>query len=248
MTRFALLCVLLVAFPGAALAAGVDFSVSPQAIEIDTFYNGTTLQIAGSVPDGAQVVLRFTGASEDVHMKQKGKALGLLWMNMNSLLFQNVPKVCLTQSSVPLTALGQAGAGLNTAVLMDKVGIEPGTADRNTLLPELLKLKELEGLYRQGSGAVVLGEKSGGQRRFQANMSIPSRLSPGAYVVEAFAVMDGKIAAESTRAMDVRMVGVPAMMADMAFNHGAWYGVLSSVIALLAGLGVGLVFQSKEPH
>ena len=41
---------------------------------------------------------------------------------------------------------------------------------------------------------------------------------------------------------------VAAVMADLAFNHGLWYGILSSVIAILAGLGIGLVFQSKGAH
>ena len=248
MKRTAILCLLLFVLPGAALAAGTEFTVTPSGIDIHALYNGTSISVAGTVPDGCQVVLRFTGAPEELRMKQKGKALGLLWMNMNTLHFGTVPKVCLVESSAPLEGLGQAGAALGLEGLAEKVTIEPASADRAMLLPELLKLKRSEGLYRQASGAVVLNEKSGEQRKFSATLAIPSRLSPGAYAVEVFAVKDGLVLAESAKAMDVKLTGAPALLADLAFNHAAWYGVLASVIAILAGLGIGLVFQSKEPH
>jgi len=248
MKRAALLLALILVLPGAAMAAGADFTLSPPDIAVHAFYNGTTVKVEGAVPDGSQVVLRFTGAPEEVRMKQKGKALGLLWMNMDSLHFANVPKVCLVESSAPLGGLGESGEKLGLAGLSERITIEPASADRKALLPELLKLKKHEGLYREASGAVVLGEKDNGMRKFSAVVAIPSRLSPGAYVMEAFAVKDGKVVSESSRSVDVKLVGIPSMMADLAFNHGAWYGVLASIIAILAGLGIGLVFQSKEPH
>ncbi len=248
MKRATLLLVLLLAAPCAAMAAGADFTVTPGNIDIHAFYNGTSVTVEGTAPEGSQVVLRFTGAPEDLRMKEKGKALGLLWMNMNTLHFANVPKVCLIESSAPLADMGKAGAGLGLEGLAGKIGIEPVTADRTTLLPELLKLKKQEGLYRQTSGAVVMGEKSGDMRKFSAKLAIPSRLSPGAYVVEVFTVKDGEIATQAVKAIDVKLVGAPALLADLAFNHSAWYGILASLIAILAGLGIGLVFQSKEPH
>lgn len=248
MKRSAILFVMLLVLPGWAMAAGVDFSINPGGIDIHALYNGTSVDVEGMIPEGSQVVLRFTGAPEQVNMKQKGKAFGLLWMNMNSLHFGNVPKVCLVESTVPLKDLGQTGAKLGLEGLAETFHVEPATADRATLLPELLKLKQSEGLYRQAPGAVKLGEKKGGMQAFNAHMAIPSRLSPGAYVLEVFAVKDGQVAAQGQKPMDVRLTGAPAMLADLAFNHGAWYGILASIIAILAGLAIGLVFQSKGAH
>lgn len=248
MTRAALLFILLVVLPGAVSAAGVDLNVTPADIAVHAFYNGTTVAVEGTVPEGAQVVLRFTGLPEEVSMKRKGKALGLLWMNMDTLHFANVPKVCLIESSAPLTDMGQAGQALGLEGVVEDIRLDPVPADRAALLSEVLKLKRREGLYRQGTGSVVLGEASGGQRTFKASVAIPSRLSPGGYAMEVFAVRDGKVVAQAAKAVDVNLTGVTAMMADLAFNHDAWYGVLASIIAILAGLGIGLVFQSKEPH
>jgi hypothetical protein len=169
-------------------------------------------------------------------------------MNMNTLHFSGVPKVFLVESSTPLKDLGGVGPTLGLEGLTDKVGIEPATADRAMLLPELVKLKKSEKLYRENASAVTLGDKSGSLRQFSAKLAIPSRLSPGAYTVEVFAVKDGVILAQASQPLEAKMIGIPALMADLAFNHAVWYGILASVIAIVAGLGIGLVFQSKGAH
>ncbi|MBF0482940.1 MAG: TIGR02186 family protein [Desulfovibrionaceae bacterium] len=248
MKRAALFIVLLLALPASALAEDVMAQVSPEAIDIGALYNGTSIAVSGLVPEGSQVALRFTGAPEEVRMKQKGKFLGLLWMNMNTLHFSGVPKVCLVESTAPLGEMGEAGGKLSLTGMAQSIGIEPAGADRGMLLPELLKLKRGEGLYRESSGAIVLGAARGAAREFSANVSIPSRLSPGSYVVEIFAVKDGRVVAQGVKNIEAKLVGIPAQLADLAFNHGALYGIFASIIAILAGLAIGIVFQSKEAH
>jgi len=66
--------------------------------------------------------------------------------------------------------------------------------------------------------------------------------------VEAVALRGGAVVARSSRQTSVQLTGAPKMLDDLAFDHGALYGVLATIIALLAGLAVGLVFQSKGAH
>ncbi|GAB7078787.1 TIGR02186 family protein [Megalodesulfovibrio paquesii] len=244
-----LLTLTVLAAPGAVLAEGsLPLSIDPQHIDIGIFYNGMALAVRGAVPEGAQVVVRFTGAPETVHLKQKGKVFGLLWMNMNSLEFRNVPKVCLLEASSPLKDLGAAGQELSLEGLARGFVIEPAEADRALLVPEFLHLKDRDGLFRQQAGGIILGEAVNGVRPFTLDMAIPSRLSPGTYSVEVFAIKGGQTIAQAATPLDVALVGTPAFIANLAFNHGAWYGILASIIAILAGLAIGMVFQSKEPH
>jgi len=231
-----------------ARAADVQFSVDRAAIGMGLLYSGTSIAVTGTVPEGSQVVVRFIGKIGEMEMKQKGRAMGLLWMNMNTLRFSNMPAVCLVGTSAPLAALGQAGEKLGLAGVADSIAIEPASADRKVLLPELLKLKKNERLYREDDGAVQLSPARDGLQAFSAKISVPSRLFPGDYSVEVFAVKDGAVIAQGVKPVTASLVGIPAFIANLAFNHGTWYGVLASVIAILAGLIVGRIFQSKGGH
>jgi len=242
-----LMAVALFSLAGKAQAADVDVTVGQTTIDMNLFYNGVSIPVTGQVPEGSQVVARFTGKPDPagVTMKQKGRAMGLLWMNMNTLHFSNMPPVSLVASSAPLSGLGEAGEKLGLAGLTESIAIEPASADRKMLLPELLKLKKSEGLYREDEGAVKLETPKDGRQAFSATIRVPSRLFPGEYSVEVFAIKNGEIAGQGVAPITARLVGVPAFMANLAFNHGLWYGIFASVIAIIAGLLVGIIFRGK---
>lgn len=233
---------------GAAAAADMSVSLSPAAITIDTFYNGRDLTVAGKAPEGSAVVVRLVGASSDLHMKEKGKIFGLLWMNLDSLHFSGVPSVYLAAASTGFFDLGPAGERLGLAGLESKVEVEGKVADKPVLIAELVNLKKKEGLYREDQGLIQLGQAADGQVPFSAELRLPSRLSPGTYTVEAFAVQNGAVVATASTPLPASLVSTPAFLARMAFDHGGLYGVLATVIALLSGLAIGLIFQSKGAH
>jgi len=237
----------LFSFAGQALASDVDVTVGQASIDMNLFYNGAAIPVTGQVPEGSQVVVRFTGKPDPngVTMKQKGRAMGLLWMNMNTLHFSNMPPVSLIATSAPLSGLGAAGEKLGLAGITESIAIEPASADRKMLLPELLKLKKSEGLYREDEGAVTLEAPKDGRQAFRATINVPSRLFPGDYSIEVFAVKDGQLAGQNVAPITARLVGVPAFMANLAFNHGLWYGIFASVVAIIAGLLVGVIFRGK---
>ena len=238
-----LLGLVLVANAAKAQAADIDFAVGQSTVNMDLFYNGASISVTGSVPEGTMAVVRFTGKADEVIMKQKGKAMGLLWMNMNTLHFSNMPAICLVESSAALTGQAEEKLGLDSVV--NAIAIKPESADRHMLLPELLKLKKSEGLYREDAAAVKLESAKDGRQAFSASVRVPSRLSPGEYSIEVFAVKNGEIIAQGVKPINARLTGVPAFIHNLAFDHGLWYGVLASVISMLAGLAVGLIFRSK---
>jgi len=228
-----------------AKAADIELTVGRTTIDMNLFYNGASVPVTGSVPEGSQVLVRFIGHVGEQAMKLKGKAMGLLWMNKDTLHFSNMPAVCLVESSAPLADLGQAGARLGLAGVAESVVIEPASADRHMLLPELLKLKESEKLYREDAGAVRLEAAKNGRQAFSASIGVPSRLSHGDYSVEVFAIKDGQIVAQEVKHITAQLVGVPAFMAKLAFEHSLWYGIFAAAIAILAGFAVGMIFRGK---
>ena len=75
------------AAPSSAGSSNEDLSIAPRVVDIGAFYNGEILRVSGKIPAGSDVVLRFMGPPQEMHLKRKGKAFGVLWMNMGSLTF-----------------------------------------------------------------------------------------------------------------------------------------------------------------
>ena len=227
-------------------------TAEPQAINIGALYNGTTLTAKGSLPADSEAIVRFMGTSCEFHMKEKGKVGGIMWMNLDSITFKGAPGVCLVSSAVDFKRFEANGGAsiriLRLSGLKGSVQIEAGGGGHENAFEELLKLKQKEGLYREMLGNISYESASQGQKGFLAQVPIPSRLSPGDYVVELDAVRNGEVIARAEQPVTVSLVGFPALLAGLAFDHSALYGILATIIALLAGLAIGLVFQSRGAH
>ena len=65
----------------------LQVSPFPDRISIGTFYNGTRVSINGTLPADSDVVVRMIGKTAELRMKKKGKVLGLLWMNRDTVTF-----------------------------------------------------------------------------------------------------------------------------------------------------------------
>lgn len=252
-TRIIALAILMTAiFSFQAFAeVGAKLEVNSKIIDIGTFYNGVTLKASGSIPEGSEAFLKFSGKPSELHMKEKGKAMGLLWMNLNSLVFRNVPSVFLVSSSEVFSGPADNGG------IMDKIGlsslkntisVEAEKTDKAFAVNELIKLKKNEGLYRENSGNILFIPGSGGQKNFKAEIQVPSRLVPGEYSLELLFVKDGQIVSQAIQPITASLSGFPKLMSDLAFGNSLLYGVLATVIAILAGLAIGMVFQSKGAH
>ncbi|MEA4857603.1 TIGR02186 family protein [Solidesulfovibrio sp.] len=219
-------------------------TLAPQAVAINSLYNGTDLTVTGDVPAGSQVVVRLAGEPETFRMKQKARVLGVLWMNTEKVAFAGAPSVFLVAASPEAAAAVVSGLGVPG--LARTITVESNDPDKAALLAEFLKFQQAEQLYLENAGQVTLGPDAGDTRPFTAVLRLPSRLSPGAYAVEVLALDNGAVAARGQATMTASFVGAPAFLADMAFGHGALYGILASIIAILGGLVIGQLFSGSK--
>jgi len=227
----------------------MTMTASPTNILMDARYDGVTLQTSGTVPAGSDVILRFTGAPEELHLRQKGKVFGLLWMNTGKVVLDNVPKICLVDSSCSFDQLGAASTPFQLSSLKSTIKVEEGTNSGDVdVIHELLLLKKNDGMYTETTGGIHLGPDTGATRTFSAEIAIPSALAPGHYSIEAVAVKDGVVVGQKTTDVEAKLIGFPAWLSKLAFNSGLLYGVLATIIAVVSGLAIGLVFQSKGAH
>ncbi|MDD3311425.1 TIGR02186 family protein [Pseudodesulfovibrio sp.] len=219
-----------------ALAAGTDLTIRPNLVTIGTSFNGAQLTVTGHVPEGDSAVIRLMGEPQHRTFRQKGKALGVLWMNLKTVELRGVPDVFL---------MGTDGVAQVNWEHSD-LGFQSIKGDADDLIfDEFIKLMERDGFYEVENGVVAYEPADNGERPFKATLAIPSAMHQGVYRVEVLAVKDGRVADVAARELHTRLTGLPEFLSAFAFDHSLLYGVAAVIIAILAGLAMSLIFKER---
>jgi len=234
----------------AAQAAAPALKVSPATVRIGAFFNGQTVTVTGAIPGGAQAVLEVIGTSAEEHLMRKGRRGGL-WMNVGEITVHDAPALYLVMSTAPpLLTAAPPDATWGYRALEKRIAfsgrIEP--AERQEFLKQFLELKESEHIYASRPGALKVGAASGGESTVTGTFLIPTNTRPGAYQVRLSVIQDGKVVSHADRELKVQMVGFPALLATLAYEHGVAYGVVAVVIAIIVGFAMGFVFKGGGGH
>jgi Putative transmembrane protein (Alph_Pro_TM) len=241
---------LMVLLAGVLPAQAADLAVSPATVPIGAFFNGQTVTVSGTIPAGAQAVLEVMGASVDEPLMRKGRRGGL-WMNVGEILVHEAPSLYLVMSTSPqlLTAAAPSATWGYQALkqrLTFTGKIEP--AERQEFLKQFLELRESEHIYASWPGAIKVEAASGGASPVTASFPLPTNTRPGAYKVCLSVIQDGKAVSNTCTDLKVEMVGFPAWLAKLAYQHGAAYGVLAVIIAIFTGFAMGFLFKGGGSH
>ncbi len=230
----------------------VTLNLTPSSVDINTFYNGTDVNVEGKVPADAELLIRLSGSPHEVSLKKKGKVGGFLWMNVGEVTFENVPPVDLLYTSKGLGKIAQdeengrwASLGLGFDAIKNQADILPATTDKEILFKEFMKLKKHEALYKLEPDAIRFTNAEDGMKTYSAAIHIPPKLKSGTYQVDVYAVEGNQIAAQTSRQLNLKQIGFPAFLSSMAFGRSLVYGIMAVVIAVFAGLGTSMVFSSK---
>jgi uncharacterized protein (TIGR02186 family) len=250
--RFAASLLLAAAGAAAQENAGTAGAVSlePREILAGMFYDGDVVLVRADVPAAAGIVVLCRGAEGPLHVRKKGKALGILWLNVGDASWDSVPDVYLLRSSASLETLAPAPElerlGIGTASLRTRAQPGPGA---DSLFGELVRLKEKDGLWDVTTGTVEIRPGTDGALAL-AELPVPVKAPPGRYEVTVYAFADGRGALVGSGSFEVKQGGVPAFIASLASEHGLLYGVLAVVVAVAVGLLTGVVFGlgSKKGH
>jgi hypothetical protein len=218
----------------------------PSVVQISAFYDGATVNIESNIPTDAEALIIVRGEEEDLHFKKKGKAGGVLWMNIGDITFHHALKAYMIYASRDdANMIESPDLNLGFDALEEQVSISPSTEDKDFFYQEFLKLKQGEKLYAKATDAIHYGFAENNIKSVQAALSIPARMAPGNYTVELFAIRDKKIVGRASESLQIKQVGFPAQLSGLAFNHSLLHGVLAVLVALAAGLFVGILFKGK---
>ena len=161
---------------------GIDV-IQPKTIRIGSFFSGGKVTVRAVVPSGDQVALRILGPREHLVLMKKGR-VGGLWMNVEQITFQDIPKVYLLWTSEKLSSLETEGVspGLGTGLSSLLSGTLPqkNRKEEALLLQELIKLKEADNLYHIFEEAVrIKALERGAWDQVDAVLELPAKIYPG---------------------------------------------------------------------
>jgi hypothetical protein len=233
-----------------ARAAEPGLKVTPAAVQIGAFFSGQTVTVSGVMPAGAQAVLEVMGASADEHLMRRGRRGGL-WMNVGEITVSEAPSLYLVLSSAKeLLTAPPAEATWGYRALEKRIAFSGRieASERPEFMKQFLGLKESEDIYASRPGALTVKAAAGGESLVTGSFQLPTNTRPGAYKVCLSVIQDGKVVNRACTDLAVAMVGFPAMLAALAYQHGATYGVVAVVIAILTGFAMGFLFKGGGGH
>ena len=219
------------------------------SIHIGVRYSGERIYFFGTLPDPqAALVVKLT-SKEDSPLKVaiKGKVL-LFWMSVKQYEITGMPPIYKIHTSGPLEEILTPELAKELKIgyesLKDRMGMtllrgESSPDDRDMLFEGFLSLKEREDLYRIRQNSIRIAKG----RLFEHSFNFPDKAREGEYVIESYAVKDGKVIGASTNVIDVGKIGLTAWLYRKSQHNGVFYGIMAVVIALGAGLLVGIIFK-----
>jgi hypothetical protein len=233
---------------GAALGqAGEGMTVAPPRAEIGMFYDGARVTVSCTVDSGSEAAILVSGAGARLRLHRQARVWGTFWAPSGEVTFDGIPSVYLLQTSVPLedlapdTVLHRLGLGYDT-FQATREGPE------RALFPDLVRLKESDGLFDYSVGRLQAESSAAGRRLVAAVVDLPPKAKPESYRVQCLGFRNGEPTAQEEETFTLARGAFNALIGSLAQRHGLFYGVLAVVVAMGAGLFVGLVFGSVKGH
>ncbi|HXX37955.1 MAG TPA: TIGR02186 family protein [bacterium] len=218
--------------------------LTPSVIRMGTFYGGARVRVEGTAPAGSGVIVAVRGVGATEAFK-KVERLGPIWVKTGNVSISGVPSLLLVFSSKPLESCLSRDEldrlQLDAPAVKRAIQIRPPQQGADRLADDFLKLKMLQATYRIEGGGIRTTPTGGSRQRYTSDFDWPKSAGPGTYMVSVSTCQGRAAGGDLQVPLKVVEVGFPAMLADLARERGATYGILSIVVAVLAGFGIDFI-------
>ncbi|MFZ0960191.1 MAG: TIGR02186 family protein [Terriglobia bacterium] len=218
--------------------------VTPPTVGMGTFYGGAKVHVAGVAEAGSKVIVVVRGPSVAEVFNKLGR-VGPIWVNTGKVSISGVPALLLVFSSESLNTCLNAAAldryQLDLESLKKHMRIETKAPDRDRVADDFLVFKAHRATYRITSGSVHLGAPDQGELPYSLDFEMPRSAKPGKYQVSVLECRKGEVANQSDVDLGLVEVGFPALVARLAKEQASLYGIMSIIIAMVAGFGIDFI-------
>ncbi|MDP3264802.1 MAG: TIGR02186 family protein [Tabrizicola sp.] len=244
-----LLPLFLLALPALAEESIVS-GLSQNRVSITADFDGSEILIYGAVkreapvPKGSplQVIITVEGPSTPVIVRRKDRVVGI-WVNNAEVRVDSAPSFYAVATTGPLSDILSDTDNLRHRITIERairaVGITGEADQADAFVQAMLRVRSNEDRYRVLEGAVQLTDDT----LFRTDVVLPSNLTEGEYTVRLFLLRDGRVVATQERAIRVRKEGLERFIFTMAHEQPLLYGLLSLVLAGIAGWAASAAFR-----
>ena len=248
MIRAALLAVVMAA-PALADESIVS-GLSQNRVSITADFIGSEILVYGAVKRDApapedsalEVIVTVEGPSSPVMVRRKDRVAGI-WINNAGVRIDSAPSFFAIATTGPLNHILSDTENLRYDITIERViravGIAAEADNSGEFLLALLRVRTQEDRYRVLEGRVELTEDT----LFRTDVELPANLVEGEYKVRIFLLRDQKVVSQQERLVGVRKVGLERFIFNLAHERPLIYGLLSLVLAALAGWVASAAFR-----
>ncbi len=245
------IALLMAAVPRLVLADELIVSgLSQNRVSITADFDGSEILIYGAVKRDApapgdsplEVIITVEGPAAPVMVRRKDRVAGI-WVNNAAVRIDSAPSFYAVATTGPLSHILSDTENLRFGITIERViravGIAAEADDSGEFILALLRVRTNEDRFRILEGRVELTEDT----LFRSDIVLPANLTEGEYKVRLFLLRDQKVVAHQERVIGVRKVGLERFVFNLAHERPLVYGLLSLVLAALAGWGASAVFR-----
>lgn len=245
----ALALLLALALPATAQEVIVA-GMSQNRVSITADFDGSEILIYGAVkresppPGGSplEVIVTVEGPSTPIAVRRKGRVAGI-WVNNAAVHIASAPSFYAVATTGPLDHILSDVDNLRYGITIERmiraIGISAEADKAGEFVLALLRVRTNEGRYRILEGKVELTEDT----LFRTDVVLPSNLTEGEYKVRLFLLRDKRVVASQDRVIGVRKEGLERFVFNLAQERPLIYGLLSLVLAAVAGWGASAAFR-----
>ena len=234
----------------AAQAESLVTGVSQDDVQITADFTGSDILVYGAVrregpapqTPPLHVIVTLEGPANAVVVRRKERKLGI-WVNGAATEIGDVPSYFAIASTGPLDQILMHEEDLRHNIGIDRrlrvTKMNAGAMDFPKFVQAALRIRGASGAFTADPKGVQLAEDT----LFRVDFALPANLIEGDFRVRLFLLRGGKVIDVQEQTIDVRKTGIERQLTVMAHQQPLIYGILSLLMAVIAGWGASELFR-----
>lgn len=236
--------------PSAAQGEQIVSGLSQSRVAITANFDGSEILIYGAVkreapaPEGGplEVIITVEGPSTPLVIRRKERVAGI-WVNTAAITVDAAPSFYAVATTGPIDDILSDTDDLRYRITLPHairaIGSSAEAAGAEGFVEALERIRTNADVYRLLQGQVQLVEET----LFRTDVILPANLIEGDYKVRMFITREGRVIDQMERVIGVRKTGLERTLYVMAHEQPFLYGLLSLVMAAVAGWAASAGFR-----